>query len=126
MTKFFIIIGAISGFLSVTLGAFGAHSLQNILLPTQLKIYHTAVEYQMYHSLIIVLIGILSRNLENINYSQLKLSGYFFITGIILFSGSLYLLTLTNVSKLGLITPFGGLAFLVGWFLLALFAYKKL
>lgn len=123
MTKWFVIIGAISGFLSVALGAFGAHGLNDKLSEHFMEIYQTGVQYQMYHSLNLLLIGILMIKWQ---YSaELRWSGYFMIVGIILFSGSLYALSLTGITWLGAITPLGGIAFLVGWFLLVLAAYRS-
>lgn len=120
-------IAAVSGALAVALGAFGAHSLKAALSPEQLQVYETGVRYQFYHTLAILLSGMLLRN----NGSGLyKTSGYFFLAGIVFFSGSLYLLscrTLLGIegwSILGPVTPLGGLFFICGWIVLFIAANK--
>lgn len=123
MAKWFVIIGAISGFFSVALGAFGAHGLNEKLSEHFMAIYQTGVQYQMYHSLSLLLIGILT--IQWPNRAELHWSGYLMIVGIILFSGSLYALSLTGITWLGAITPLGGIAFLLGWFLLGIAAYRS-
>lgn len=118
MHKAFLTTGALLGALAVALGAFGAHGLKKIVPEETVATFQTGVQYQMYHALILLLTGILHEKLSTklINYA-----GWFFILGIILFSGSLYLLTLikatdtVGLSKIGLITPFGGLSFTAGW-----------
>ena len=113
MLKFWLISGAISGFLSVGLGAFGAHSLKNILDEYGKSIYEKAVPYQMFHTLALFLVGILYHLFKE---TYFFLAGWGFLIGIVLFSGSLYVLAITNMKWLGVITPFGGVAFLFGWF----------
>ena len=113
MLKFWLISGAISGFLSVGLGAFGAHSLKNILDEYGKSIYEKAVLYQMFHTLALFLVGILYHLFKETHFF---LAGWGFLIGIVLFSGSLYVLAITNMKWLGVITPFGGVAFLFGWF----------
>ncbi len=113
MHKLFIFIGSISGMLSVMIGAFGAHALKNTLEATQrLETFETAVKYQFYHSLALILLGLL---MLQVQHKAFTYSGYGFIAGILLFSGSLYALSLTGYTKLGAITPLGGLAFIIGW-----------
>lgn len=113
MHKIFIIIGSISGMLSVMIGAFGAHALKSTLEATQrLETFETAVKYQFYHSLALILLGLLMINYQ---HKAFYVSGYGFILGILIFSGSLYTLSLTGYTKLGAITPLGGLAFIIGW-----------
>jgi len=112
MVKFWFISAAISGFLSVALGAFGAHSLKNILDEYGKSIYEKAVTYQMFHTMGLFAVGLLQMFLKN---TSLSISGWSFLTGIFLFSGSLYLLALTGFTWLGAITPLGGIAFLIGW-----------
>lgn len=113
MHKLFIIIGSLSGMLSVMIGAFGAHALKTTLEATQrLETFETAVKYQFYHSLGLILLGLLMIQFQ---HKAFTVSGYGFIIGIIIFSGSLYALSLTGYSKLGAITPLGGLAFIIGW-----------
>ena len=113
MTKFFLIIGALSCFLTVAIGAFGAHSLRVILTANQrIDTFELAVKYQFYHSLALLLVGVLLHLSKNTGFAS---AGYCFLGGICVFSGSLYALALTNVGKLGAITPVGGVLFLVGW-----------
>jgi uncharacterized membrane protein YgdD (TMEM256/DUF423 family) len=120
--RFFLTAGALMGFLGVALGAFGAHGLRGRLEPRMLEIFHTGVTYQMYHTLALIAFGALLHW-----YPANKLliaSGYSFLVGILIFSGSLYILALTGIGWLGAITPLGGLAFLLGWALLFNFAMK--
>ena len=112
MLNFWLISAGISGFLSVGLGAFGAHSLKNILDEYGKSIYEKAVLYQMFHTLALFLVGILYHLFKETSFF---LAGWGFLIGIVLFSGSLYVLATTNVKWLGVITPIGGVAFLFGW-----------
>lgn len=108
--------GAILSGLGVALGAFGAHGLKERVTADLLGVFETGVRYHMYHALALLAVGwAVSRNPLPI----LNVAGYLFVAGIVLFSGSLYLMTLTGARWLGAITPLGGLAFLVGWTLLA-------
>jgi uncharacterized membrane protein YgdD (TMEM256/DUF423 family) len=122
--KVFIILGALNAFLAVALGAFGAHGLEGKLEPKYLETWKTGVTYQMFHAtgllIIAVLLGKLPAN------SLLSWSGWLMFIGIILFSGSLYVLSVTKISILGAVTPFGGLAFLAAWILLIVVAFKYL
>lgn len=113
--RFFGIIGSLSLFLSVALGAFGAHALRNQLSDRMMEVFETAVRYQMIHSIMILIAGILVDRGAFFQYA-----GWSYIIGTILFSGSLYLLAVTNIRTLGMITPLGGLAFLAGHVLLLL------
>jgi uncharacterized membrane protein YgdD (TMEM256/DUF423 family) len=113
MLKFCLISAAISGFLSVGLGAFGSHSLKNILDEYGKSIYEKAVLYQMFHTLALFLVGVLYHLFKETSFF---LAGWGFFIGILLFSGSLYVLAITGVKWLGVITPIGGVAFLFGWF----------
>lgn len=122
MSKLFIQAGAIFAFLAVLLGAFGAHGLRNRLSEDALSVWNTAVLYQMFHALGLLVIGLIAHNITQSLW--LKLSGYSLMIGIILFSGSLYLLVLLEMRKLGIVTPFGGFAFLLGWIFLFLAMYK--
>ena len=122
--KLFIILGAINAFLAVAFGAFGAHGLEGKLEPKYLEIWKTGVTYQMFHALGLLVIGILAGKLPS--SSLISTSGWLMVTGILLFSGSLYVLSLTKISILGAITPFGGVAFLAAWILLILAAVKYL
>jgi uncharacterized membrane protein YgdD (TMEM256/DUF423 family) len=117
MPKTFLILGAINAFLCVALGAFGAHGLKQTLTVDMLAVYHTGVQYHFYHALGLILIGIVLHQLTNAK--SVKLSGWLMLIGIILFSMSLYLYSLTGISGLVMVTPFGGLAFLSAWALLA-------
>ena len=109
-------------FLSVGLGAFGAHGLNQLLTENnRLANWETAAQYHMYHALASVLIGILGYHLPQ---KELLWAGWLFVIGTLLFSGSLYVLSVTNVGKWGAVTPFGGLCFLAGWVLVLIAAYK--
>lgn len=122
--KLFIVLGAINGFLSVALGAFGAHALKERLSEKYLAIWETAVQYQMFHALALVAIGILMSNKLLGHVTSLNAAGYLIFAGIIIFSGSLYALSLSGVGILGAITPIGGVAFLVGWVMLIVAVVK--
>lgn len=119
----FIILAGIFGFLAVALGAFGAHGLQKIVAPAQLTVWHTGVQYQMYHSLALLAIALLATG--RINPSIAQWAAWSFVIGILLFSGSLYAIVLFGVRNLGMITPIGGIFFLIGWVLLVISALKK-
>lgn len=109
-------IGAVLGFLAVALGAFGAHALKTRLTPDLLAIWKTANEYHVYHALALLLVGLLARTTK---VGMLGASATCFLLGVVVFSGSLYILALTNMRWLGAITPIGGLLLLAGWALLA-------
>lgn len=120
MDKTFLLVGALAGFLGVALGAFGAHGLQSRLSPEILAVFETGVRYQMYHAFALLITAAAIGRLGDARL--LAVSGWFFVAGIIIFSGSLYALALTGVTMWGAVTPIGGLAFLVGWACLAIFA----
>ncbi len=122
--KFFIIVGALNAFLAVALGAFGAHGLEGKLEPKYLEVWKTGVQYEMFHAIGLIAIGILSGKYPA--SSLLSWSGWIMLIGIILFSGSLYVLSTSGIKVLGAITPLGGVAFLVSWVLLIIFAVKHL
>lgn len=122
--KLFIILGAINAFLAVALGAFGAHGLEGKLEPKYLETWKTGVTYQMFHATGLLIIAVLLGNLPA--NSLLSWSGWLMFIGIILFSGSLYVLSVTQISILGAITPLGGVAFLAAWILLIVAAVKYL
>ncbi len=124
MARNFIVIAAISGFLSVALGAFGAHGLKNIISEAALQTYQTGASYQMSHSLALLMTGVLVYLFPTSR--ALQISGYAFISGIILFSGSLYLLSFTGVKLLGMIAPLGGSAFMIGWIAMAVGVNKAI
>ncbi len=115
-------LAALSGFLAVALGAFGAHGLKLYLSSDMLVVYQTAVHYQFIHTLALLVVAILMFQFPQVGL--LMWAGLAFIAGIIIFSGSLYLLSLSGIKWLGAITPIGGLGFLVGWFLLFAAAFK--
>lgn len=113
--RVFLTAGAISGALAVLLGAFGAHMMKNILSPEMLEVYKTGVLYQFYHTFALLATGLLMKNHPS---AALKWSGYLFISGIIIFSGFLYLLAITGVKALGMVVPVGGLALVAAWILM--------
>lgn len=119
--KIILSLAACSAMLSVVLGAFAAHGLKNKLSDTLLGAFQTGVQYQMYHSLALILLVILYRQVPQ---PLLFWSAGFMLAGITLFSGSLYLLALTQIKWFGPITPLGGLCFIVGWALLLTAAIK--
>jgi uncharacterized membrane protein YgdD (TMEM256/DUF423 family) len=120
--KIFLSLGSISGALAVMIGAFGAHGLKGQLCDQMLAIYKTGVEYHFYHTLALLGIGLLALNYES---KLLTASGWSMVAGIIIFSGSLYALSISGVKILGAITPIGGLCFIAGWVLLALAVWKS-
>ena len=126
MNKQFIITASFFGILAVIAGAFGAHGLKAYLLPVQLEIWHTAVQYQFYHVFALLFLSTLPSNSKLINASY-----YLFTLGIIFFSGSLYLLACRDIFKLdwlwvmGPLTPIGGLFFILGWLMLLIYAAKR-
>ncbi len=118
MHKLLLMSGAIFSGLSVALGAFGAHALKALLEKHQrTDVFETAVRYQFFHALALILLGILAQQMPHRFFTN---AGYAFIVGIIIFSGSLYTLAITNIRWLGAITPIGGAAFIVGWALMLL------
>ncbi|CRM62416.1 MULTISPECIES: DUF423 domain-containing protein [Pseudomonas] len=121
MLRSFLMLAAFFGFTGVALGAFAAHGLKNRLSAEYLAIFHTGVTYQLVHTLALFGVALLAAHLPG---RLVTWAGIAFVVGILLFSGSLYVLTLTGISKLGIITPFGGLAFLLGWLLLGLAAWR--
>ena len=110
----FLFLGALNGLLSVALGAFGAHVLRGNVDDYSMSIWQTAVQYEMLHAVAMVAVGILAVKFPS--SSLLNWSGWLFFIGVILFSGSLFVLSLTGISPLGMITPFGGVSFVAGWF----------
>lgn len=115
------IVGAINGFLAVALGAFGAHGLEGKITDKALATWEKAVTYQMFHTVAILITGLA---LLKVQSSSLIWAGWMFTIGIILFSGSLYLYSTTGIRSLAMITPFGGVIFLVGWILLGYAAVR--
>lgn len=122
-SRLLLIGGALSGLLTVALGAFAAHGLQTHLDGDMLRIFHKGVDYQGLHSLALLASGLLLR--ESRPPSRVLVwAGLFFLLGIGLFSGSLYALSISGIRSLGLITPLGGLSFLIGWLLLAIGCWR--
>jgi uncharacterized membrane protein YgdD (TMEM256/DUF423 family) len=117
MDRTFALAGAISAFLAVAAGAFGAHALRARLGSEMLAVFETGARYQMYHALALFAVAWASSHWPG---TPARAAGWLFIGGTVLFSGSLYLLSLTGTRWLGAITPFGGLAFLAGWAALAI------
>lgn len=116
MDRTFVLIGALAGFIGVALGAFGAHGLKTRVSPDMLAVFETGVRYQMYHAIALLLLGALAPMLSP---RLATIAGWGFIVGILVFSGSLYALVLSDIRILGAITPIGGVAFLIGWACLA-------
>ena len=127
MHKFFLQLAAVMGGLAVALGAFGAHALKRVASEAVVNIFETGVRYQFYHVFALALAGILFRDFSN---KWMLWAGNLFLTGIILFSGSLYILTWLKASPkqgldwIGIITPFGGIAFIAGWVCMFIGFYK--
>ena len=117
MSKFIIFCGALSAALSVILGAFAAHILKSRMPPETLAVFQTGVQYQFYHSLGMILIGLIVQFTKT--SVLLTSAGWLMLTGMLLFSGSLYLISFSGLRSFGLITPVGGTAFIVAWLLLA-------
>jgi uncharacterized membrane protein YgdD (TMEM256/DUF423 family) len=128
MQKTFLVLGTLLGGLAVALGAFGAHGLKKIVNSETVAIYQTGVQYQMYHALALLILGVLSDKFMG-NY--ISYSGYFFLGGVLLFSGSLYLITSLHAMNktvptlVGIATPVGGLFFILGWLFLLVGIIKK-
>lgn len=120
--KTFIIIAAINAALAVALGAFGAHGLEGKIADKYLETWQTGVQYQMFHAGGLFVIGLLWNHLSS--HNLLSWSGWAMLAGIILFSGSLYILSVSGISKLGMITPLGGVAFITAWILMIVAVYK--
>lgn len=123
MARIFVMLGSINMLLAVALGAFGAHGLKGKITDEYLTIYQTGVHYHMIHALGLILVGIL---MTKISGKMVNASGWLLFIGIVIFSGSLYALSLSGIKIIGAITPIGGVSFLVGWLLLGIVGYKKL
>ncbi len=113
MDRRFLLLGALSGFLAVAAGAFGAHALRAVLTPDLLAVFETGARYQMYHALALILVAVVSASAPQ--RRTVAAAGWCFVVGTLLFSGSLYLLALTGLRWWGAVTPVGGVAFLAGW-----------
>lgn len=124
MAKIFLLLGSILMALAVVIGAFGAHGLEGRLSERMMKNYQTGVQYHMIHGIGLLLVGLVAIKLAS--SSLLTGAGWSFVIGIVLFSGSLYAMALTGVTKLGAITPIGGVAFIIGWILLGISVVRGL
>lgn len=124
MAKTFLLAAAICAMLAVALGAFGAHGLKHRLTVELMAAYQTGVQYHFYHSFLLLVVALLL--LQFPGAALFQWTGWLALVGIILFSGSLYVMALTGIKVLGAITPLGGLAFIGAWLLLAIGAYRHL
>jgi uncharacterized membrane protein YgdD (TMEM256/DUF423 family) len=122
MSRNFTLIGAVFAALSVAAGAFGAHSLKAIVPAEMLTVFETAARYQMYHALALLIVGGMASHVPE---RDIRIAGWCFVNGIVLFSGSLYIVALTGTRWVGAITPLGGAAFLAGWIALAWNLWQK-
>jgi uncharacterized membrane protein YgdD (TMEM256/DUF423 family) len=123
MHKLFLLAGTVFGGLGVAIGAFGAHKLKDILLKNaRADVFETSVKYQFYHALALLAVGLLLLKTDD---KLLSYSGWCFIWGIIIFSGSLYTLSLTNIKMLGAVAPIGGTLFIAGWVMMFLSVWKN-
>lgn len=122
MQRTYAFIAALSGFIAVTAGAFGAHGLRARLTPEMLQVFETGARYQMYHAFALLAAAYMAGDGE---CPPATWAARFFLLGTVLFSGSLYALALTGASRLGLITPIGGVAYLAGWLCLAAAAWRR-
>ena len=123
MDRTFLLLGAVLGFLGVAFGAFGAHGLRSRLSPDMLAVFETGVRYQMYHVFALLIV---SAAIGHLGHARLlAMAGWFFFAGILIFSGSLYLLVFSGARVWGAVTPLGGLLLLAGWMMLALSAFRR-
>jgi len=122
MSKLFLILGSINSATAVAMGAFGAHFLKTKISEDMLSVFQTAVQYHFYHSLGLLIVGLLTISFKPEKY--LKIAGWLMFIGIILFSGSLYILSTTNTRWLGMITPFGGISFIISWAFIAIAVWE--
>jgi uncharacterized membrane protein YgdD (TMEM256/DUF423 family) len=122
LAKTFLLLGSVAMVLAVALGAFGAHGLKKTLPPDLMAIYETAVNYHFYHALGLLAVGLLALHLPE--SALLRWTGILLMVGVLLFSGSLYALSLSGIRGLGAITPFGGMAFITAWLLLAIAVWQ--
>ena len=121
MFRNFLMLGALSGAISVAAGAFGAHALRDKVEPRLLEVFETAARYQMYHALALLAVGLIASRWPS---GVLNTAGWLFVAGTVVFSGSLYAMTFTGVRALGAITPIGGVCFIAGWVCLAVAASR--
>jgi uncharacterized membrane protein YgdD (TMEM256/DUF423 family) len=123
LTRIFLATAAIFGGLSVAGGAFASHALKEKLTDRALEIFETGARYQMYHALALLLVALLLNRAQD-SQTFFAVAGWAFIAGTVIFSGSLYALSLTNIKLLGAITPLGGVSYIVGWGCLAVAAWS--
>lgn len=123
LSRAWLAAGALLALLAVMAGAFGAHGLRGTISERGLEVFQTAVTYQMYHAIALVLVSLLS--ITGLSHRLLGASAGFFLAGILLFSGSLYLLALTDIRWIGPVTPLGGLCFMMGWILVMVAAIRR-
>ena len=121
MDRLFLMIGALSGAISVAGGAFGAHALRDRLEPRLLEVFETGARYQMYHALALLAVGLVASRWPS---GIINSAGWLFVAGTLLFTGSLYAMAFTGVRALGAITPIGGVCLIAGWVCLAIAANK--
>lgn len=121
--RLFLLLGSINMALSIALGAFGAHGLKGKVSEKMIANWNTGAHYHMIHAIGLLIVGILISKAHNAG--MFTTSGWLMLAGIILFSGSLYVMALTGITKLGAITPLGGLSFIIGWVLFSIAAYKQ-
>ncbi len=122
MAKLFLMMASFSGLLAVLIGAFGAHGLKQKLAEDMMAVYQTGVQYHFYHTFGLLAVGILLQQFPHTG--AFKLSGWMMVVGMVMFSGSLYLLAITGTRWLGAITPIGGLAFIIAWAAMAVGVYQ--
>ena len=122
MRRGFLLLAALSGFMAVALGAFGAHGLKNVASAEMIAIFNLGVEYQFYHTFALIAVAFAGHWLKS---RLLDWAGYLFMLGIVLFSGSLYLYALLGTKWTGPITPLGGVCFLLGWLFIAVAVWKN-
>ena len=123
MAKLFLALGCINAMLVVLIGAFGAHGLKARLTVENMAVFQTGVQYHFYHAVGLILLGLIASQIPVTPY--LRWSGWLMLVGIVLFSGSLYALSITNIRWLGMITPFGGMAFILAWLMLTIGVMKS-
>jgi len=121
MNKTFLLVGALAGCIAVGFGAFGAHTLKGRLSPEMLATFETGVRYQMYHALALLAVALASPSIAG---RLAAAAGWLFTAGIVLFSGSLYVLALAGIPMMGAVTPLGGVAFIAGWLCLVAAALR--
>ncbi|QYJ96673.1 DUF423 domain-containing protein [Shewanella alkalitolerans] len=122
MRKGFLLLAALSGFLAVALGAFGAHGLKQVTTPEMIDIFNLGVEYQFYHTFVLIAVAFSGHWLKS---RLIDWAGYLFLLGIVMFSGSLYLYVLVGSKWTGPVTPMGGVCFLLGWLFIAVAVWRN-